>query len=360
MAEREELQKRYAYSEMSNKVVSRGSRGRMRSDGGSARGHGGGDGQPTGEVESLWKVLPTDQLGRMGDRVGATQTSGENDQDGKKKADRPAEVTEMMERAAKRRKKKDKEHNSSNNDYSTSGRKGNKHDIFMEGGSILDNTINSSGGGGTSSQQYRPTNPQSRSAYEQLLNIISQKQHLGNQSTSILHSALEEVLNILKSNDLRDPDKKDDISKLLTGRSSSSGGGLNDVTYSKLVGLGKSMNDYTDYTNRNDGNINENEDGEDGRENVDDEMGVAVVFDDSEDEEDEMGDDDRSDVEEDVVVDVDDSSDDEMGNNNKEDTNNQDDMDGDEERMVQGNTKTKSSKKTKGASSTSATDIIST
>ena len=117
MAEREELQKRYAYSEMSNKVVSRGSRGRMRSDGGSARGHGGGDGQPTGEVESLWKVLPTDQLGRMGDRVGATQTSGENE-DGKKKADRPAEVTEMMERAAKRRKKKDKEHNS-NNDYST-------------------------------------------------------------------------------------------------------------------------------------------------------------------------------------------------------------------------------------------------
>jgi len=352
MAEREELQKRYAYSEMSNKVVSRGSRGRMRSDGGSARGHGGGDGQPTGEVESLWKVLPSDQLGRMGDRVGATQTTagGENE-DGKKKADRPAEVTEMMERAAKRRKKKDKEHNSTTNDYSTSGgRKGTKHDIFMEGGSILDNNNNSSGG--TSSQQYRPTNPQSRSAYEQLLNIISQKQYLGNQSTSILHSALEEVLNILKSNDLRDPEKKDDISKLLTGRSSSSGSGLNDVTYSKLVGLGKSMNDYTDYTNRNDGVNNDEEDGEDGRENVDDEMGVAVVFDDSEDEEDERGDDDRSDVEEDVVVDVDDSSDDEMGDNNEKD-----DMDGDEERMVQG--KTKSSKKTKGSASSLTARILS-
>eukprot|EP00579_Thalassiosira_antarctica_P032956 CAMPEP_0201991530 /NCGR_PEP_ID=MMETSP0905-20130828/340_1 /ASSEMBLY_ACC=CAM_ASM_000554 /TAXON_ID=420261 /ORGANISM="Thalassiosira antarctica, Strain CCMP982" /LENGTH=2336 /DNA_ID=CAMNT_0048545961 /DNA_START=59 /DNA_END=7069 /DNA_ORIENTATION=- len=348
MAEREALQKRYAYSEMSNKVVQRG-RNSTRGDGGSSRGGGGGrggdSGGPTGEVESLWKVLPTETLGRMGDRVGAGGMEGA-EEDGDSKKERPAEVAELMERAAKRRRKKEV-----GNDHGGAGGGSSKrrHDIFLEGGtSILDNSAGAGGDGGGS--QYRPTHPASRSAYETLLNVISSKQFLGNQPPSILHSALEEILVTLKDGYLKDPDRKDGISKLLTGRSAASGG-LSDATFAQMVALGKSMDDYQDYKNRTSNNQMEEEEEEGGKGNVDDEMGVAVVFDDSEEEdedeinrrgEDEEG---RSDVEEDVVVDVGDSSSDEEGGGGGKDDGNAGEESGDEERLVQGTapTRTKSS-----------------
>ena len=303
----------------------------------------------------------------MGDRVGGMESAATKRDDntndttgeGVSKKERPAEVAELMERASKRRKKKEAANADLYSSSTTTGggsRKGGRHDIFMEGGSILDSSggLDGSGGVGT---QYRPTHPASRSAYETLLNIISSKQYLGNQPPSILHSALEEILITLKDGTLRDPERKNDISRLLTGRSSGGPGGLNDATYAQLVGLGKAMDDYSDYKNRTSGNNNnegEEEDGGDGR-GVDDEMGVAVVFDDSEEEDSDGGgkleDDDRSDVEEDVVVDVNDSSSDEEGNGNKEDGNvNDEQEDGDEERMVQGNApRTKSSTNKKGA-----------
>ena len=301
----------------------------------------------------------------MGDRVGGMESAATKKDDtnttgeGVSKKERPAEVAELMERASKRRKKKEAANADLYSSSTTTGggsRKGGRHDIFMEGGSILDSSggLDGSGGVGT---QYRPTHPASRSAYETLLNIISSKQYLGNQPPSILHSALEEILITLKDGTLRDPERKNDISRLLTGRSSGGPGGLNDATYAQLVGLGKAMDDYSDYKNRTSGNNNnegEEEDGGDGR-GVDDEMGVAVVFDDSEEEDSDGGgkleDDDRSDVEEDVVVDVNDSSSDEEGNGNKEDGNvNDEQEDGDEERMVQGNApRTKSSTNKKGA-----------
>ena len=353
MAEREALQKRYAYSEMSNKVVQRRG-GRDRGDGGTSR--SGGDGGPTGEVESLWKVLPQETLGRMGDRVGAAGDGGGEEREDKK--ERNAEVAELMERASKRRKKKEAANN--NNDYGSAGAKSGKrrHDIFLEGGSILDSSSSGPGdGNGGSASQYRPTHPASRNAYETLLNIISTKQYLGNQPPAILHSALEEMLQTLKDGYIKDPERKDNISRLLTGRSGSMA--LNDGTFAQMVGLGKAMDDYQDWANRatqnnNDRDNNEEDDGEGGGRGVDDEMGVAVVFDDSEEEdEDNLGrgedDDGRSDAEEDVVVDVGDSGSDGEGADSEGD-NAAADESGDEERMVQGATptKSKSSGKKKG------------
>lgn len=325
MAEREALQKRYAYAEMSNKVQRADRRSRRDGDGG-----GGGGGGPTGEVESLWNVLPQETLGRMGDRVGATTADAGGDEGGKKKNDRPAEVAEMMERAAKRRKKKEA------NDYNGSGAAGGgsskrRENILLEGGtSILDDSVGVSA--------YRPTNPASRSAYETLLNILSSKQYLGNQPSSILRGALEEVLETLKDANYRDPERKEVISKFLTGRGSS----LPDAVFAQMVQLGKAMDDYEDYKNRASGQ-NNNEDEDDGNIGVDDEMGVAVVFDDSEEEEDGnhrgVDEDERSDVEEDVVVDVDDSSSEEgEGNGEAMEGGRPDDESGDEERMVQGST----------------------
>lgn len=347
MAEREALQKRYAYSEMSNKV--------QRADRRSAR--GGDAGGPTGEVESLWNVLPSETLGRMGDRVSGDAAGGGKegeDKGGGKVPDssRPAEVTELMERAAKRRKKKEAASNG-NNEYGAS-KSSRRHDIFLEGGtSILDDTGNNTSGGG---MMYRPTHPGSRAAFETLLNLLSSKQYLGNQPTSILHSAVEEVLQTLKDGYLRDPERKDEISKLLTGLSS----GVSDAVFAQMVSLGKAMDDYEEYKNRVDGNNDEDmeEEGGGGNKGVDDEMGVAVVFDDSEDEE-EGGrgeDDERSDVEEDVVVDVGDSSSEE-GEGDNDANNARGDESGDEERIVQGGDDQR--KKSKGGASSKGARILS-
>eukprot|EP00985_Skeletonema_marinoi_P022060 scaffold13842_cov111-Skeletonema_marinoi.AAC.1 len=186
---------------------------------------------------------------------------------------------------------------------------------------------------------YRPTNPGSRSAYQALLNILSSKQYLGNQPSSILRGALEEVLETLKDANYRDPERKEVISKFLTGRGSS----LPDAVFAQMVQLGKAMDDYEDYKNRASGQNNNNEDENDDNNGVDDEMGVAVVFDDSEEEEEGnrgVDEDERSDVEEDVVVDVDESSSDEGDGNGEvnEGGGRADDESGEEERMVQGST----------------------
>ena len=314
MAEREALQKRYAYAEMSNKVQ-RADRRSRRSEGDSSG--GGGFGGPTGEVESLWNVLPQETLGRMGDRVGVAGNS-----------ERPAEVAEMMERAAKRRKKRE------GNDYGAAaagdGPASKRRDnILLEGvTSILDDSADGA------SALYRPTNPASRSAYETLLNIISSKQYLGNQPSSILRGAVEEVLETLKDANHRDPERKDIISKFF-------GSSLPDAVFAQMVQLGKAIDDYEDYKKRASGQHN-NEDENDDK-GVDDEMGVAVVFDDSEeDEEGNRGvdEDERSEVEEDVVVDVGDSSSVE-GDGNNGDTNEGGmvgDESADEEHIVQGST----------------------
>lgn len=322
MAEREALQKRYAYSEMSNKVQRADRRSR---DGGRVD-----SGGPTGEVESLWNVLPSETLGRMGDRVGAGWGGGVGGGGESKAAERPAEVAELMERAAKRRKKK--EGNEVTSGYSS----GKRSNILLEGAtSILDDVGGGAGGGGG---VYRPTHPASRSAYETLLNLISSKQYLGNQPTSILQSAVEEVLQTLKDGYLKDPERKDSISRLLTGKRD----GITDAVFAQMVQMGKNMDDYEDYIKRVNGNTNgDDDDNGDGKDkSVDEEMGVAVVFDDSEEEDDGNIRDDgeeRSDVDEDVVVDVGDSSSDEGGGNEDgENLQEANDIGSDEERIVQG------------------------
>ena len=220
----------------------------------------------------------------MGDRL-----------EGEEKKERSSEVLEMMERAAKRRKKK-----------STSGDKNGGERLLDGATSILEENT----------RGYRPTHAGSREAHSTLLELLANKEYLGNQPREVLMSAAEEVLAVLKGDGTRDPERKAQLGKLLTGRPA-----LNDGVYNKMVLLGKDMDDYLEYRDRN---AREEEEGE----GVDDEMGVAVVFDDSEEEE---GEDERSDVEEDVVVDVDESSDDEGDKSGEEN-----DEGAEEERLVQG------------------------
>lgn len=140
-----------------------------------------------------------------------------------------------------------------------------------------------------------------------LQNIIGSKAYLGNQPPAILRDAAEEIISILKDQTLRDPERQSAISRVLTGRSSA--GAFSSEAYSKFVALGKGLDDYDDYVTRETRMSNGGTGGESGGD-VDDEMGVAVVFDESD--EDEDGDraagSDGSDVDDDEVVEVANSS----------------------------------------------------
>jgi pre-mRNA-splicing helicase BRR2 len=106
---------------------------------------------------------------------------------------------------------------------------------------------------------------------------------LGNQPTSILTDAANEVIEILKDVNLRDPERHDLISRLLTSKSSTSMGGMSKEQFSIVVNMGKAMDDYDDGSARF--AVKDDVSGDrQQREEIDDEMGVAVVFDDSEDE----------------------------------------------------------------------------
>lgn len=231
----------------------------------------------------------------MGDRVASKSESS--------KKERSAEVTEKMERSdAKRRKK------------TTARSGGGTGEGIFSSSTILE--------GSATDSVYRPSNPNSREAHSNLVDLLSSKEYLGSQPREVLTSAAEEVLTILKSRDEKDPQKKVELGRLLTGSKS-----ISDGVYNKLVLLGRQMDDYEEYRDR-ELNVHNDKDA-----NMDDEMGVAVVFNDSEEEneggEDEEG---RSDVEEDVVVDINESSDEEKDSDNGSDV----DDEVDEERLVQG------------------------
>ena len=113
------------------------------------------------------------------------------------------------------------------------------------------------------------------------------------------------MIKALKDQNLRDPERHEMISRWLTGKaastrgSSSSGGGLTTEQFTSFVQLGKQLDDYDDASKKvRGGDESKEEEGD----KVDDEMGVAVVFDES-DEDDDDGED-GSDIEDGVVVDA--------------------------------------------------------
>lgn len=262
MAEREALQKRYAYQEMSNKVEQADRsllhpRSQTEHDG----------------AESLWGKA---NIGRMGDRAGTSEIE---------------------------KKKSDKDKKSSKNSSTSSSDKKRKRGKEEED-VVQKKTILGESGGQTildlgKLSGYQPTHASSRSAYESLLNTVGSRNFLGSQSPSILRDATEEILSILKNDNLRDPERQSQISYLLFGKK---GGFTNDM-YSRFVALGKQMNDY--HAQDDDEKAN--------TEKVDEEMGVAVIFDSDDENEGEDEDGDGNEVVEVVVSssDEDDSSDEE-------------------------------------------------
>jgi pre-mRNA-splicing helicase BRR2 len=145
--------------------------------------------------------------------------------------------------------------------------------------------------------------------------MIAGRGFLSNQDSAILRDAAQLVIETLKDQHMRDPDRQTAISRVLTGKPSY----LSTEQYSQMVQLGKGLDDYDDH----------NQQGVEDDTNVEDEMGVAVVFDESDD-------DDGGSDGEDVVADVAGSSSDEDDSDNEGPAPAKPDDNSDDDRVVQG------------------------
>jgi len=119
---------------------------------------------------------------------------------------------------------------------------------------------------------YRPRTAETRQVYELILAAVHSS--IGDQAQDIVRSAADTVLEVLKTDSLKDFDKKKEIETVL--------GTLPNEQFSQLVSLSKKITDY---------NADDETMGDPDKEaEIDEEGGVAVVFDEEEqEEEDEEG-----------------------------------------------------------------------
>jgi pre-mRNA-splicing helicase BRR2 len=113
---------------------------------------------------------------------------------------------------------------------------------------------------------YTPKTRETRQAYESLLHFIQQP--LGDLSTDMLKSCADEILAILKDEHKKDSERKKLIEEVM-------GTPISSEQLAKLISIGKSITDWADTSAAPPG------------EAMDEELGVAVVFDAEEEEEDE-------------------------------------------------------------------------
>ncbi len=113
---------------------------------------------------------------------------------------------------------------------------------------------------------YRPKTRETRAAFEALLSSI--KGVLTEAPHDVLCGAADEILLVLKNDGMRDPERQKEISKLL-------GDTVSNEKYTHFVAIGKLITDFS---------VQDND--ETGGDALDEELGVAVEFED-EDEEDE-------------------------------------------------------------------------
>lgn len=122
---------------------------------------------------------------------------------------------------------------------------------------------------------YRPRTAETRQVYELILSAVHTS--MGGQAQDIVRSAADEVLETLKNENAKDFDKKRDIEELI--------GEISSEQFSQLINLSKKITDFNAEDEAMADPDQERKDAE-----IDEEGGVAVVFDEEEqDEEDEEG-----------------------------------------------------------------------
>jgi pre-mRNA-splicing helicase BRR2 len=233
MAEEIARSKQYEYRATSNLVLEADREGRSRSEAG------------MGEVETLNGRLNTV---RMGDKLsGKTGTTNKN--------------TELTDRIEKARVKRDREEHNLENSHSKK-KKDSKVFVSGKGSNVLTATED------MDSINYRPKTRESKAAYEEILSFVQSS--LGDQPNDILRGAADEILAILKDESLRDPDRMKDIGKILLN--------LTTDKFHKVVAMGKRINDFHQGL---DGATDD-----DASSGMDEDMGVAVIFEDEDEDED--------------------------------------------------------------------------
>ncbi|ORY24132.1 putative Pre-mRNA splicing factor [Naematelia encephala] len=130
------------------------------------------------------------------------------------------------------------------------------------GGNVLDAVAELEG------LRYRPRTNETREVYELLLGLVHQT--LGDQTQEVVRSAADTVLESLKSEDLKEFDKRKEVESVL--------GQVKEETWNQLINLSKKITDYGE---------EEEQPQDDDRERAVDGDGVAVLFDDEGSDEDE-------------------------------------------------------------------------
>jgi pre-mRNA-splicing helicase BRR2 len=119
---------------------------------------------------------------------------------------------------------------------------------------------------------YRPRTAETREVYELILSTVHLA--LGDQAQDVVRSATDTVLESLKNENMKDFDKKKEVEEVL--------GPVTGETFSQLINLSKKITDYGAEDETMADPDMERKDAE-----IDDEVGVAVVFDEEEQESDE-------------------------------------------------------------------------
>ncbi|KAI9208743.1 Sec63 Brl domain-containing protein [Polychytrium aggregatum] len=208
------------------------------------------DQEPSGEPETLYGRIKKNEFG---DRAVRTIDEQKEKVEARRKAKEQKLKASGAERDAVKKSKKDR-------------------DSFARYGhsNILAATDDFEG------ETYRPRTRETRQTYELILTNI--QRYLGDIATEYLRGAADEVLAILKDDSKKDFDKKKELEGVFRISVSS-------VDFSQLVNLSKKITDY----NITDAAEPSNESGMARDQDLDEEYGVAVVF--EEDDEDEDDDD---------------------------------------------------------------------
>ncbi|KAL1219764.1 DExH-box ATP-dependent RNA helicase DExH12 [Cardamine amara subsp. amara] len=189
--------------------------------------------EPTGEPETLWgKIDPKS----FGDRVAKG---------------RPQELEEKL----KKSKKKERDVA----DDMVSVRQSKRRRLREE--SVLTDTDD---------VVYQPKTKETKAAYEAMLSVIQQQ--LGGQPLNIVSGAADEILAVLKNETVRNPEKKMEIEKLLNP--------IENSVFDQLVSIGKLITDFQEGGDSGGGKTNEDEE-------LDDDLGVAVEFEENEEDDEE-------------------------------------------------------------------------
>ena len=119
---------------------------------------------------------------------------------------------------------------------------------------------------------YRPRTAETREVYELILASVHQA--LGDQAHDVVRSAADAVLETLKNENMKDFDKKKEVEEVA--------GSISNEQFAQLLNLSKKITDYGAEDETMADPDMERKDAE-----IDEEMGVAVVFDEEEEEEEE-------------------------------------------------------------------------